>query len=149
VEQTLQQYDHVIAATKPVYNGNKLRIERRCSAGHFGESVLDESTCDLSVVIRIARIHDQILELKEKQYHQQRRCSRDSGEDCSILVVLARAHFVDVRVSIELRPLLADHRMRDDRGEQVWAHGTPPMVTEGHSRFVGGSTFLAGIAGKP
>jgi predicted PurR-regulated permease PerM len=40
VEQALQEYDHVIATTKPVYDGNKLRIERRRAAGQFGKSVL-------------------------------------------------------------------------------------------------------------
>ena len=84
MEQALQEDDHVIATTKPVYSGNKLRIERCRAAGQFSESVLDEPTCDLSVLIRIALIQDQILEVKENQHHHQRRHSCDNGDNYGI-----------------------------------------------------------------
>jgi hypothetical protein len=65
MEQALQEDDHVIAATKPVDYGKKLRIERRRAACQLGESVLDELTCDPSVPVRIAGRQDKILEVKE------------------------------------------------------------------------------------
>jgi hypothetical protein len=34
------------------------------------------------------------------------------------------------------------------KGSKSWGHGVTPTVTEGRSRFVTGSTFMAGIGGK-
>src|SRR5206468_5997986 len=88
---TLQEDDHVIGTTKPVDNSNKLRVERCRAAGELGKSVFDEPTGYFSVLVRIARLQDQILELKENPDHQQRRRNCDSGDDRSIFGVLARA----------------------------------------------------------
>jgi hypothetical protein len=74
VEKALQEIDYKIATSKPVNNGNKFRIERCRAAAQFGEAVLNEPMCDLSVVIGIARVLDQILEAIENQNHRECRC---------------------------------------------------------------------------
>ena len=111
----------MIATTKPVYNGNKLRIERRRAAGQFGESVLDELMCDLSIPVRITCIQDHFLEVKENQHHQECRCSCDNGDDYGIFGVLTRAINVcsthggecpDLLLNFEPRPPLVSYRMR-------------------------------------
>jgi hypothetical protein len=65
VEKTLQENYHMVATTKPIYNGNKLWIERRRTAGKLGESVFDKPTRDLSIRVRIAHVLDQIIEAQE------------------------------------------------------------------------------------
>src|SRR5262249_8429203 len=89
VEQALQEYDHVIATTKPVYNGNKLRIERRRAAGQFGKSVLSELMSNLSVPVRISCLQAQVLGVKKHQHGQERRRSCDNGDYYGIFGVLA------------------------------------------------------------
>src|SRR5689334_21691850 len=81
VEHALQEDHHVIVSTKPVYDSNELGIERCRATGQFGESVLDELMCDLSVLVRIARIRNQSLQAKETEHHQYRRCNCGSGDD--------------------------------------------------------------------
>jgi hypothetical protein len=64
--------------------------------------MLNEPMCDFSILIRIARIRDEILEVKESQrdHHSRRNC--DGCDDRGILGVLAcgikisSTQFVDV-----------------------------------------------------
>jgi len=51
VEQALQEDNYVIAATKLVYNGDKLWIEGCCAARQFGEPLLGEFACNLCVPV--------------------------------------------------------------------------------------------------
>src|SRR5205823_4416868 len=88
VEQALKEDDRAITTTKPVYNGKKLGIERCRSASQFGEPVFDELMRYLPVVIRIAGIDDQTLELEEN-HHQQCCCNCDNDDDYCISGVLA------------------------------------------------------------